>query len=48
MKRLGFRAAFLTPDKNAEARTKPSQTTEPQTIYIGSKRMALCVLSNIY
>jgi hypothetical protein len=28
MKWLGFRAAFLSTDKNAEAGTKPSQTTE--------------------
>ncbi len=34
MKRLGFRAAFLSTDKNAEAGTKPSQTTEPQMFYI--------------
>jgi len=34
MKRLGFRAAFLSTDKNAEAGTKHSQTTEPQLFYI--------------
>ena len=34
MKRLGFRAAYLSTDKNAEARTKRSQTTEPQLFYI--------------
>lgn len=34
MKRLGFRAAFLSTDKNAGARTKPPQTTEPQLFYI--------------
>jgi hypothetical protein len=31
---LGFRAAFLSTDKNAETRTKPSQSTEPQLFYI--------------
>ncbi len=34
MKRLGFRAAFLSAEKNAEARYKRSQTTEPQLFYI--------------
>jgi len=34
MKRLGFRAAKLSTDTNVEARTKPSQTTEPQLFYI--------------
>jgi hypothetical protein len=34
MKRLGFRAAFLSTEKNAEAGTKSSQTTEPQLFYI--------------
>ena len=34
MKRLGFRAAFLSTDKNVGARTKGSQTTEPQLFYI--------------
>lgn len=34
MKRLGFWAAFLSTDKNAEARTKRPQTTEPQLFYI--------------
>jgi len=34
MKRLGFRAAYLSADKNAEAGAKPSQTTEPQLLYI--------------
>lgn len=30
MKRLDFQDAFLSTDKNAEARTKPSQTAEHQ------------------
>ncbi len=30
MKRLGFRAAYLSSDKYAGAGTKPSQPTEPQ------------------
>jgi hypothetical protein len=30
MKRLGFQAAYLSTDKNAEARIKASQTTEFQ------------------
>jgi hypothetical protein len=34
MKRLGFRDTYLSTDKNAEARTKRSQTTEPQLFYI--------------
>ena len=34
MKRLGFRAAFLSNGKNAGAGTKPSQPTEPQLFYI--------------
>ena len=34
MKRLGFRATFLSTDKKASARTKLSQTTEPQLFYI--------------
>ena len=34
MKRLGFRAANLSTDKNAGARTKAPQTIEPQLFYI--------------
>jgi len=34
MKRLGFRAAFVSTEENAGARTKRSQTTEPQLFYI--------------
>ncbi len=34
MKRLGLRASYLSTDKNAEAGTKRSQTTEPQLFYI--------------
>jgi len=34
MKRLGFRAAFLSTNKNAEAGTKRLQTTKPQLFYI--------------
>ncbi len=34
MKRLGFRAAFLSTKEKVEAGTKPSQTTEPQLFYI--------------
>ncbi len=34
MKRLGFRAAFLSTDKKVKARTKRLQTTEPQLFYI--------------
>ena len=34
MKRLGFRATFLSTEEKADARTKPSQTTEPQLFYI--------------
>lgn len=33
MKRLGFRAAFLSTDKNVGARTKLPQTNEPQLFY---------------
>jgi len=40
MKRLGFRAAFLSTEENAEAGTKPSQTTEPQLFYIVCVRPA--------
>ena len=34
MKRLGLRNAFVSTEENAEAGTKPSQTTEPQLFYI--------------
>ena len=34
MKRLGFRAAYFSTDKNAEAETKLPQTTEHQMFYI--------------
>jgi hypothetical protein len=34
MKRLGFRAAYLSTGKNTEARTKSLQTTEPQQFYV--------------
>lgn len=34
MKRSDFRAAYLSTDKNAEARTKLPQTTELQLFYI--------------
>jgi len=34
MKRLGFRAASLSTEEKVEARTKRSQTTEPQLFYI--------------
>ena len=34
MKRLGFRAANLSTDKNAKAGTKPLQPTDYQQFYI--------------
>ena len=34
MKRLGFRAAFLSTEEKVDAGTKPSQSTEPQLFYI--------------
>jgi len=34
MKRLGFRAASVSTKEKVGARTKPSQTTEPQQFYI--------------
>ena len=34
MKRLGFRSASVSIEENAGARTKASQTTEPQLFYI--------------
>ena len=34
MKRLGFRSVSVSTEENADARTKPSQTTEPQLFYI--------------
>ncbi len=34
MKRLGFRATFLSTEEKADARTKALQTTEPQLFYI--------------
>jgi len=43
MKRLGFRAAFLSTDKNAEAGTKRSQTTEPQLFYIVCCKLVLFI-----
>jgi hypothetical protein len=40
MKRLGFRAAYLSTEEKVEAGTKPPQTTEPQLFYI-----VCCVLA---
>jgi hypothetical protein len=34
MKRLGFRSASVSTEKNVDLKTKPSQTTEPQLFYI--------------
>jgi len=40
MKRLGFRAASLSTEEKVDARTKLSQTTEPQLFYIVCVRPA--------
>ena len=43
MKRLGFRAEFLSIEEKVGARTKPSQTTEHQLFYIVCYRALLFI-----
>jgi len=44
MKRLGFRAASVSTEENAEAGTKLSQTTEPQLFYIVCYRLDFFII----
>ena len=48
MKRLGFRSAYLSTDKKARARTKRSQTTEPQLFYIVCYRAFFFLIQLIF